>query len=95
MNKDELMAEFERHVAWLQRNIPPDDIYMFAEQTLMAARFFMHKWASNCPNVREVIAEDKPTQQWSKNVINVLNLQNRGEDSSIDFTFNMDFLHED
>lgn len=95
MNKDELIEEFERHVNWLQRNIPPDDIYMFAEQTLMAARFFMHKWAASCPNVREIIAEDPPTQRWTRNIITVLNLQNKGEDSPLDFKFNMEMTDED
>ena len=41
MNKEEIRKKFEENVAYLQRNIPPDDIYLFTEQTFMAALFFL------------------------------------------------------
>jgi hypothetical protein len=43
--KERYLAEYQDNVRWLRGAIPRDDVYDFAEQTLMAAEFFLLKLA--------------------------------------------------
>ena len=69
MNKEEIRKKFEENVAYLQRNIPPDDIYLFTEQTFMAALYFLQRW-SQVANITEEMFRDPVTDKWVKNILN-------------------------
>lgn len=68
MNKEELYRKFEQNVAYLHRNIPPDDIYMFTEQTFMAALFFIHKWNEHV-DLDEECKKDPVVKKWLSNIL--------------------------
>lgn len=55
MNKEEMEKMFEKHLAYNQACIPPDDIYMVHEQTLMTCMFFLDRWrrVEDVPKVYE------------------------------------------
>jgi len=42
--EQEFIERFERNVAYLAKNIPPDDIYPFTEKVIMTALFFLQQW---------------------------------------------------
>ena len=83
MNKEEMKAEFEKNVQFIQRNIPPDDIYIFAEQTFMAAMFFLTKW-SKFVDVLEECEKDPVTKKWVHNLIGLQIFKDQGIDFSLD-----------
>lgn len=83
MTRDELMAKYEKNVAYLQRNIPPDDIYAFAEQTFMAAMFFMWKW-SQWEEISEAAKQCEITKKWMTNILSVHELKEQGKDVELD-----------
>ncbi len=86
MNKEEMKEKFEKNVAFLKRNIPPDDIYMFAEQTFMAALFFIYKW-SDWVDINEECKDDPVARKW---VANIIGLQ-RCKDQELDIDLDLDF----
>lgn len=68
MEEQEARARFKENVEWLKVNIDEDDIYDFAEQTLMAADFFMGKWAKEAG---EEAVYCPQTEKWIKNVLSI------------------------
>ncbi len=44
MNKEEIQKKLESRLLFLQRNVPPDDIYGFCDHIRLCAEFFMCKW---------------------------------------------------
>lgn len=85
MDKEELEEKFYKNIEYLQRNIPPDDIYIFTEQTFMAAMFFMHKWSKK-EDLNEVCKTDPIAKKW---INNILNMQ-KYKDANEDLTLNLD-----
>jgi hypothetical protein len=83
MDKDELFEKFERNVAWLQRNIPPDDIYVFTEQTLMSSMYFLSQW-SRVADLNKIAAMDPIAAKWIKNVTAIMRLREIGVDTQLD-----------
>ena len=83
MTKEELKANFEKNVDYLRRNIPPDDIYLFTEQTFMAALFFLKKW-SDCINITEEIEKDFISRKWVANIMGLLHCRNNNIDLTLD-----------
>lgn len=83
MDKQEFLKKYERNIAWLRRNIPPDDIYDFAEQTYMAALFFL-RLASVDPDFMKLLQECPITRKWSQNLCSLLHLRDNNIDSAID-----------
>lgn len=83
MDKEELRKKFEANVLYLRRNIPPDDIYMFAEQTFMAALFFIHKW-SEWENITEDMKRDPVSNKWVRNIVGLQMSRDKGEDLTLD-----------
>ncbi len=63
MNKEEVQKKFNDNVEWLKKNVPPDDIYLFAEQTKMAAAYFIRRWAE-WVDLKEESGNDPIAQQW-------------------------------
>ncbi len=68
MDKEELKIKFEKSVEYLKRNIPPDDIYLFTEQTFMATLFFLYKW-SEWVDINEECSKCPVTRKWVNNII--------------------------
>lgn len=92
MNKEELKKKFEKNVDYLRRNIPPDDIYPFTEQTFMAALYFLHKW-SEWADIEAECHENEITRKW---VANILGLQRMKEqDISVNLDLNLGSVDED
>ncbi len=84
MNKDELLKKFEENVAYLKRNIPPDDIYVFAEQTFMAAMYFISKWGE-WVELRDEANNDPVSRKWLVNILALQYMRKNGEDCTLDF----------
>jgi hypothetical protein len=89
MNKKELFEKFEKNVNYLKRNIPPDDIYVFAEQTFMAALFFIHKW-SEWVTITEEMDKDKVVHKWVSNILGFHEYRIEGKDIDLDLNLNME-----
>ncbi len=83
MTPDELRQKFEENVQYLQRNIPPDDIYVFAEQTYMASLFFLHKW-SKCVDITAECKADETASKWVRNIMALLEARDKGIDINLD-----------
>ena len=91
MNKEELKEKFEKNVQFLQRNIPPDDIYIFAEQTFMAALFFLSKWNSH-EDLNEVCKNDLIAKKW---IVNIIGFQRcKDEDIDVDLNLNLESIED-
>lgn len=83
MNKEELLKKFEKNVQYLKRNVPPDDIYLFAEQTFMAALFFMFKWSA-WVDMDEEMRNDEVTKKWVKNILGFQEMKEKDQDIELD-----------
>ncbi len=83
MNKDEVREMFEKNVQYLKRNIPPDDIYMFSEQTFMACVFFIHRW-SEWVDLREEGVKCPVTRKWLTNILSLKLAKEEGIDVDLD-----------
>jgi len=89
LNKEEMKKRFYKNVEYLQRNIPPDDIYLFTEQTFMAAIFFLKKWAEHA-DIDQECADDPIARKWVLNIIGLYKLRATGQD--VDLDLNMDSI---
>jgi len=78
-----MQKKFEKNVDYLKRNIPPDDIYMFSEQTFMAAMYFIHRWAE-WVDLNEEAQQDPVTKKWLTNIFALQIMKDRDEDVSLD-----------
>jgi len=76
VNKEELHEKFYSNIEYLQQNIPPDDIYLFTEQTFMACLYFLKRW-SDCEDLDEVCKNDPIAEKW---IVNVVGFQRLKED---------------
>lgn len=83
MEKEELKAQFEKNVSYLQKTIPPDDIYIFAEQTLMASVFFIRK-LGEYTDLQTLAEEDAVFRKWLTNVGSFYTAQLREIDMTLD-----------
>lgn len=83
MNHDEFRARFEKNVAYLERNIPPDDIYIFTEQTFMAAMFFLLKWRE-WVDIDDEMAKDPVVKKWVNNILCLETCKDNGIDLTLD-----------
>jgi hypothetical protein len=83
VNKEELLKKFEKNVDYLKRTIPPDDIYLFAEQTFMAALFFMHKWAE-WDDMEDAMKTDPVTYKWIMNILGFQAMKDQNMDIQLD-----------
>ena len=92
MTKKELLKEFEKNVDYLRRNIPPDDIYMFCEQTFMAALYFLSKLTDHI-DLEEEANESEVFKKWATNILGLKMCQEANTDISLDL--DIDRLGED
>lgn len=91
MDKDELRLKFEKSVQYLQRNIPPDDIYPFAEQTIMAALYFLDRWC-DCVDIAEIYKNDVIAKKWINNIVGLQLCKQK--DIDIDLDLNLESIEE-
>lgn len=68
---------------YLKRNIPPDDIYLFAEQTFMATLFFLHKW-SEWVDINEECLADPVAKKWVTNIVGLQMCKDKEMDVNLD-----------
>ena len=59
---------------------------MFAEQTFMAAMFFLHKW-SEIVDVAEEARHNEVIKKWVTNIIGLQLCKEQGEDVTLDLDF--------
>lgn len=83
MDQQEFQAEYEKNIAWLQRNVPPDDIYDFGEQTLIAAVYFLKKYAQTFSYVPDIM-HDPLTAHWIKWLMLLVKRRSDNTDGSVD-----------
>jgi hypothetical protein len=83
MNSQEMREMFEKNVNYLKRNIAPDDIYEFSEQTFMAALFFLKKWSEKS-SVGEACIADPVAQKWVNNILGLLKCRDKEVDIKLD-----------
>jgi len=91
LTEDEQLEEFHKNVIWLHDNIPPDDIYLFAEQALFSAEYFILKWAEHVDLEKEA-ESNKTTELWLKNVLGIRALRKLEAKGMLDF--DMKFLED-
>ena len=89
--KEKLMAEFVANVQYLRDNIPPDDIYEFAEQALLSAEFFILRWAE-WVDAFEECEKCGLTKLWFQNVIGLKALQSVNQKAKVKLDME---IHED
>lgn len=64
---------FEDRVRYLARNIPPDDIYPFAQKTIMGMSYFANKYQSLVDD--DAINADPTAVYYLKNLMKLLVMQ--------------------
>lgn len=85
IEKQKHLDKFQKDVTWLRSAVPPDDIYDFAEQTLMACDYFIAK-LNDSMNLLEEAEKDKPLGAWLKNVMGMRILRDMEYDGTINVT---------
>lgn len=87
MENETWVKEFEANVAYLRRNIPPDDIYLFAEQMFMGAMFFLMHWQEH-EDIYEVSQYDKIAERFIKNIVGLYLRRKEGTEAIVQLNFN-------
>lgn len=86
MNREEAEAEMSRQALWLQKSVPPDDVYVFAIQALWAAEFFISQWAHDIGIEGFAKAQNNPViNKWLSNILTVKEFR----ESNTPFTINL------
>lgn len=67
---EEYQKKFEERVMWLHKNIPPDDIYFFAQSMLLAAEFCIYRLAEK-ENVNESMKSDPNLKKCVRTVLGI------------------------
>lgn len=83
--KEFYLEKFNKDVQWLRDVVPPDDIYDFAEQALMAADFFIHE-LSHWVDLGEEGERNKVLGLWLRNIVGMRVLRNQKMKGIIDTT---------
>lgn len=83
MKREDILKKFESHCEYLRRNVPPDDIYPFAEQTHMAAMFFLHK-LDKLIDVKAQCKIDPSFRQWVNNILGLVVCRDQNVDLMLD-----------
>lgn len=92
MNKEEMRKHFEENVEYLRRNIAPDDIYLFSEQTFMAALYFLHRFAG-LADVDEECQKCEICRKYVSNILGFHKIKVLKIDGKLDL--DMDCLDDD
>ena len=84
MDRKDLAEQFERDVAFLQKSIAPDDIYIFAEHTYRASLFFLRKLAE-AKDILEIMHTDPIANAWISNLVRFKIARENRKDITLDF----------
>jgi hypothetical protein len=90
MSKEEILARFNKNVAYIEKVIPPDDIYLFTEQTLMAAIYFLGM-LNEVIDMNEACKQNPILKKW---VINIVSFHKCQVDN-LDIELNLDMERMD
>lgn len=77
MNREEALKRFNEEVEWLRKVVPPEDIYMFANQALISARFFLNRWA-DWVDIPKECERDETANGWVMNLAGIHQLRTSG-----------------
>lgn len=88
MDKEALLDQFERNVAYLRKTVPPDDIYAFCEQTFMSSVYFIRKIAQ-LTDLEEECKKDERFGVWVKNIMLFQACKNDDMEIHLDLDLNM------
>jgi hypothetical protein len=80
---EEFDKKFESRVLWLERNIPPDDIYPFAQQALLAAEFFIYKYMDHV-EIDDEMKKDKNVNEWVRNILGMRMAHEKNQNFQVD-----------
>ncbi len=94
MNKKEVMEQFEKNVAYLRKVIPPDDIYAFAEQSLIASLYFLHRW-NEWEDLDEICRKEKVTRSHVYNILGLMKARDKNADFILDLNLDWTDYDED
>jgi hypothetical protein len=83
MDRKEINELFEQNVRYMRQNIPPDDIYPFAEATFMAALFFLRQW-NNSINLHAIMRDDLIAKKYINNIMLYLRARDLGLPIALD-----------
>jgi len=92
MDKSELRKIFYENVEYMQKTVPPDDIYIFSEQTFMAAMFFMLE-LGNVIDLVDKCNRCPVTKKWVSNILSFENAKRNKIEILLDLK--MDEFDED
>jgi hypothetical protein len=73
----EAIEEFNKEVEWLKKVVAPEDIYIFANQALLGAHYFLNQW-SDWVDIRKECEKDKYTHGWVHNLCGIHKLRALG-----------------
>lgn len=76
---------------YLQKNIPPDDVYMLLEQTHMAAMFFLYTLAE-FTSLEDLCEKDENFKRWAINICGLHQAKVGNMDINLDL--NVEDLYE-
>jgi hypothetical protein len=77
VDESEFAKKFRQDVDWIHANIPPDDIYVFAHQSFLAAEYFLWRW-SQWESIVEDAQKNEMTNLWVQNIIGIKVLRDKG-----------------
>jgi len=80
------LKKYREDVEWLRRCISPDDIYEFAEQSLIAATLFLSRW-DEWVDITEEAQKDRATASWIRNILGIRMMRENGYEGPIEFEF--------
>ncbi len=87
MEEEELDLRLEKDVGYLQRNIAPDDIYLFTQNTLLATYLITHEFMKYVgPENFHLL--NKITRRCIENIANFKRSQENEIDVNIDLNTN-------
>lgn len=75
---------FERDVLYLKQHIPPDDIYMFAEQNIRQSMYFLKRW-SMVENINAEFSTNEITRGYVTYLMNFMRARMQGDPIQVSF----------
>jgi hypothetical protein len=85
MTKQEFIDQVNKSVEYLKKVVPPDDIYLYTEQTYMAALFFLMK-LSDWVEINDECIKDPVLNKYVNNIMGYLIAKEKGDHSQINLS---------